>query len=157
KMATQDLYESQSRTWIDEWQLGSILVNAYVEMGRQEAEAWQMVNAVRLMTTYQNWYARSEGQSNRQILETWLADGDVQHYLNVNRYKDVLWFNQEAFESFLWYMVVVTLLANHGDPTRTATDQLEEVLGAYQTALELLQAEQASEYQVERLITAAGD
>jgi len=40
----------------------------------------------------------SEPNRAYQVLQSLLRDNEVQRFLQVNRYQDVLWFNGEAFE-----------------------------------------------------------
>ena len=40
-----------------------------------------------------------------QILSSILSDSDALNYLGVNRYQDVLWFNKEAFEDLMWWLI----------------------------------------------------
>jgi len=146
----------QTLSWMDEWQLGRSLSNLYQDMGLSEALAWRTVNLVRILVEQQHWYDTLGSKALRQILETWLSDDRIQTYLGINRFKDVLWFNQEALEEFAWWMSLVAALDIAGQPRMTNTQMIERILGAYEISQELLAAEEGSGYQVQKLLDAAG-
>jgi hypothetical protein len=100
----------------------------------------------------------------------------------VNRHQGVLWFNREAFRSLVWWMFaasVVEILAESdqrpatGDQEDTgrqspvASSQspvanssligenaASQIAACYQRVLRIHQAEEASDYQVEKLLEA---
>jgi glycosidase len=145
--------DAQSRSWIDEWQLGKVIVNALHGVGLDDNAASQALTLVKLLTTHQHWYAQAPDTtqpSARQVLQTLLADPDVQQYLRINRYREVLWFNQERFEELLdWLMLLAHL--DHGMPDPRALKGDAAVIAA------LRQAEAQSGYQVEKLLAAVQD
>ena len=50
----------------------------------------------------------------------------------VNRYEDVLWFNKERFESFVWWMTVLAVLpALPAGPRANASLLVERLLLVY--------------------------
>jgi hypothetical protein len=73
--------------------------------------------------------------------------------LGVNRYRGVLWFNQQCYEQLLWWLL--TTAAIEISTGREA--ELASTLAQAEGLLELLQrAEQASGYRVDHLLAAAG-
>ena len=86
------------------------------------------------------------------LLETWLADEEVQRYLKVNRYEDVLWFDKGRFESFVWWMAVLAVFQAAAGPRANATLLVERLLLVHAMAARLLEAEAKSGYQVEKLL-----
>jgi hypothetical protein len=130
------------------------VVETLLALKVEEVEAWRAVDVVRLLTGQQSWYLRSGDQSLDIILEEWLADSTVRRFLGVNRYKDVLWFNKESLEEFIWWMTLVNMLVTSGGTGKTSTRFVEQVLGAYEIAQQILRAEKNSGYQVSKLIKA---
>jgi glycosidase len=155
RVAGETHWVGQSRTWIDEWLLGRILVGALQQFGLDETAARQGVTVVKLLTTHQRWFEIEAVEKVRayQILESLLRDGDVQHFLQVNRYRDILWFNKEAYERLLWWLVVLAVIAA-GD-TRPPAEALKQLLERYRVVQVLERAGQESECQVEKLLAAA--
>jgi len=156
KILTEVDYEGQSRSWIDEWLLGKIITGVLRDLGLDDVRAWHTVTVVKLLTTHQRWFETqvSEKTPAYQTLESWLRDSEVQGFLQVNRYQDVLWFNQEAFEQLLWWMLLVATIVLHAEPDRSTTEMTEEIVQCYDIIQQLRQAEQQSEYQVEKLLAA---
>jgi len=75
----------------------------------------------------------------------------------VNRFREVLWFNQEAFDQLLWWLMLLATI----DGTSQLLAQANEVAGRLTDesgVIHALQrAGQESDYQVERLLAAVKD
>ncbi len=130
----------RSRTWIDEWLLGRSIAGALQDLGVTESNAWQAVTIVKLLTAHQAWF--KSGVDAQIVLEALLQDAEVEEFLQVNRYQDVLWFNQEAFEQLMWWLYVIGVVQ--------ATDG-QQVLDAFDVIDRLLKAEAQSGYQLDVL------
>lgn len=149
-------FEQQSRSWIDEWQLGRIIAGTLQELGVAESVAWQAVLVIKVLTSHQRWFAVAKAKEKRayHILQTLLQDGEVRQLLQVNRYKDVLWFNKEAFERMLWWLFLVAVIASTADPQRPIADVVGDISEYHDLIHALHQAEEKSGYQVEKLLWA---
>jgi len=147
-------FEGQSRSWIDEWLLGKIIAGALRDLGLDDEAAWWLVATLKLLTTHQSWFqARTPGkQEAYRVLETWLRDSEVQSFIQVNRYQDVLWFNKEAFEQLLWWMLIPAVVTLSADASRPATEVAGGITDCYQIIQQLLRAGLDSEYQLEKLL-----
>jgi hypothetical protein len=154
RLSGETAYERQSVSWYDEWQLGQRLVESAKQLGVDHADALRLPVTLRLVLSQQRWYEETAGLPARRIVEFWLADPDLQRYLGVNRYKDVLWYNQEAFEDFLWWMVAVSLLQASARPERSAALLVERLIGSYEIASTLLEASTRSGFRVNGLLDA---
>jgi glycosidase len=146
---------SQTLSWMDEWQLNRLLSEAYRSLGVSEPESWKMVATARLLIAQEQWYRRLGVLPLDQILQAWLADAEIQQYLGVNRFQDVLWFNRESLEQFVWWMAAITTVHTSSQPRTTSTKLVESVLGSYEIAQMILAAEKKSAYQVQKLLKAA--
>ena len=145
-------FEQVSRSWIDEWLLGKIIAGALQDLGLDEGAAWYAVEMIKVLTSHQRWFQiRSPvEQQVHGVLESWMKDDDVQRILQVNRYQGVLWFNKEAFERLLWWMLLLAAVAMDVEPLGP---QAEEELGmAYDVVGVLQEAARESGYQVEALL-----
>jgi hypothetical protein len=147
-------YEHQSRSWIDEWLLNKIIAAALLDLGLDEAATWQAVTLVKLLTTHQRWYVFQSPPKRRaySVLESWLQDADVQQYLQVNRYQNVLWYNKEAFEQLAWWMLWLAVTRIAAGPGGLTGEAVEEMLVSYDVVEQLLDAGRQSQYQVEKLL-----
>jgi hypothetical protein len=151
-------FEARSRSWVDQWQLGGIIAETLQDLGVEPSAAWQAVGVVKLLTTHQR-SLMSSVPGERQvsaILQSLLEDGEVQQFLQVNRYDDVLWFNHEAFDQLLGWLLLVAMVKTSADPLRPATEVVESFLEYYTIVQKLHVAEQKSGYQVEKLLATEG-
>jgi hypothetical protein len=159
----------QSRTWIDEWLLGKIIAGALKDMGIEEDAAWRSVGLIKSLTSHQDWFSciESGAKNGYQTLKSWLQDVEVQRYIQVHRYKGVLWFNKEAFEELLWWMFAVGVI----DLVLEAQDVWDEsevgelvlnesaiksIISCFDQIKKLERAKRESDYQLEKLLDAAG-
>ncbi len=167
KVVDAEKWAEVSRTWIDEWLLGKVIANALHDMGLSEEAAWRAVTTIKLMLSARAWLAvpaeaekaeeAAEVSPAYRALNAALREREVQAYLAVNRYQGVLWFNKEAFEQLLTWLVMLAMVelgAEYADDE----DALAEALAAVYALVErLLKAEQASDYQLAKLLEAARD
>ncbi len=149
----------QARTWVDEWLLNKMAVRSLVDMGLQEASAWQIVGVSNLLITHQDWYKSAQDGNGAigaySVLRELLEDPEVQRFLRINRFKGILWFNQEAFDRLLWWMLLVAVVQILSGMQRGKEQEAaQQISDCYQLISQLQQAEQVSEYQVEKLIEA---
>jgi hypothetical protein len=144
----------QSRTWIDEWRLAKIISDVLKEMGQDEVKAWETVTLIKLLTTHQRWF-EVEPSDQKQvyvILELLFKDVEVQQFLKVNQYNDIWWFNKEAFEELLWWLMMVAALLIGSDPLHPVNAVIAELEKCYSIIQTWQEAEEKSEYQVEKLL-----
>ncbi len=136
-----------SHGWIDEWLLGKLIAGALEEWGLEAEAARRAVALIKLLIGYQRWFEATDDPHD--VLYTMLREREVQAYLGVNRYEDVLWFNQEAFEQWArWIMLLSTV-----DLATDAGDDFADVFVArYTLVRHWLKAEAASGYQIAKLL-----
>ncbi len=154
KLTGTEDFQSASLSWIEEWQLARILKETYQSMDIEEGKAARLVDVVRMLVAQQNWYTELGKKPLRQVLQSWLSNDTVQRFVGVNRYKDVLWFNQEAFDEFAWWMAAVSLFEAAGRQKTTAGQLVEQTLDVHEIVQSLLEAEEQSDYKVEKLLEA---
>jgi len=147
-----------SRSWIDEWKLGTYLANALQGLGLNEDDSWLAVGIIRFLINHQSWYTgyQKEGLSVYQLLESWFRDTDIQKFLVINRHQGILYFNKEAFGDLLWWMFLIALIEALSQPQQHPQGKEIEmqIARCYELIQKLKQAEENSEYQVEKLFAA---
>ncbi len=151
KLVSAEDHANQTLSWLDEWQFTRILRENSRAMGLSDEQANRSLLSLRLLITHQGWYEKVGSQSIVKILEGWLSDLDIQRYLGINRYKDTLWFNQESFENFAWWMSTLALFKTAETPP-TASEFAEHLIGSHEITKRLLEAEKKSGFQVARLL-----
>jgi hypothetical protein len=168
--------EEVSRSWVDEWLLGKILANTFSISGFDENEAWRKVNLVKILIGHQNWDKTAHQKKDRTylILQSWLRDREVQTFVGINRYQGVLWFNKESFDDLLWWMFAVAAAEIISPAVAKASVQKEEpevsetgrldpasdredgvvsrLTACFEMIQKLQEAEDKSDYQVEKLL-----
>ena len=159
KVVTEEDYAAQSRSWLDEWLLGKLIAGTLQDMGLDRDAAWWAVGVVKILVSHQRWYEVDVPKAKRAypVLTTWLKDGEVQRFVQVNRYGGVLWFNQQAFEQLLSWMMTLAAIEISADPNLTPEEVAEGVVSCYDVVKKLQKAEAASDYQVVKLIEAVQD
>jgi hypothetical protein len=147
----------QSRSWMGEWLLSKLVAGALQDLGLDAGTAWWAVGTVGILISHQRWYdleAKGTDQAY-QVLVSWLRDSEVQQFLRVNRHQEVLWFNHEAFEELLHWMLTIAVIAIGSDGDQPPEAIAENIVACFDVVSTLQQAEKASEYQVAKLLEAA--
>jgi len=163
-----------ARAWMDEWLLGKIIANAFREIVAADREvatsdapavdtvidADYAVTLIKQLLDYRSWVAtdtETATLSAYPLLYRALQVHEVQVYLGINRYQGILWFNQEAFEQWLWWLMTVytidTLLEHPADFAQAA----DQIVMFYGVVTQLLEAQAVSDFQVAKLLQAARD
>jgi hypothetical protein len=167
--------EEVSRSWVDEWLLGKILANTFAANGFDENEAWRHVGLVKILIGHQNWHKTTHQKKDRSflILQSWLRDREIQNYIGINRHQGVLWFNKESFEDLLWWMFAAAAVdiaseplvedspkENEDEPeadSEKAKQAGSELAACFEIIKKLQEAEDKSDYQIDKLLESAKD
>jgi glycosidase len=155
KTVNQKEFAGQSPTWIDEWRFGKTILSALRDSGLEEATVWNSLTVIKWLTGHQRWFeAKPSNQKQAYaVLESLLKDSEVQQFLKVNQYNDIWWFNKEAFEEMLWWLLMVAALTIGSDPLRPVNAVVAELEKCYAMIQTWHKAEEKSEYQVEKLLS----
>jgi len=147
----------RSRSWLDEWLLGRIVTNALHDFGLDDGASSWAISLIKPLITHQRWFAgQISGEPHPfRILRSWLGDEDVQQVLQVNRYRDMLWFNKEAFDQLLHWMLAIATIDVLAAPGSSADETAQKMLSCASVVRRLQQAGEDSEYQVAKLLEAA--
>ncbi len=141
-----------TRSWIDEWQLGKSLHETALGLGLDVPTADRVVARLKLLCATQDTFSQCGKQPLAEMVLSWLADGEVRTFLGVNRYKDILWFNREAFEEWVGWVELLSAFDSLADPNASASLFVERLLICQEMRKKLLKASRASGYQVEKLL-----
>jgi glycosidase len=155
KLMNDTKFPTQSRAWLDEWLLGRLLAQVFTELGLDEEAARGAIAVLRILTTHQRWFELEAPEKVRayKLLETLLRDADGQHFLQVNRYQDVLWLSKEAFDRLLDWLLLVALIDSAAQPRSKRKGASDHLPTDIRTLQKLRAAGEEAEYQVERLLT----
>jgi glycosidase len=148
----------RSQTWFDEWLFGRILSSSMMDLGMSESNTWNSVNLIRILIRHQSWHLKETPKTRRAyyILERLLKDEFIQGLLQVNRYQGILWFNKEAFENLLAWLMRIAVVDEMANSGLGDEEIYERIANHFRIIRKLQNAESGSDYQVEKLLEAAG-
>jgi glycosidase len=145
-------YAEISRSWLDEWGISRICQQKFEELGLDYDQAKSGVTILKVLVDQQNWVNDVEQATPYTLLSQWLSKESIRSFLQINRYRDKLWFNKEAFESMMWWMMTIGLIQLVSDPEKSLTNTIENLFDSWELVEAILAAETASEFQLEKLL-----
>ena len=156
KVVADEGFEEQSRAWLDEWRLGRLITQTLEALGVESGAARRAMAAVRVFVAHQASFDITLDPSHQayQVLAAWLKDHDIQQLLQVHRFQNALWFNQEAFERLVWGMLLRTAIGLTAQPGRPPEKIARALATRYRIVEQMRRAEAQSGYQVEKLLAA---
>ncbi|MBL7202164.1 MAG: alpha-amylase [Anaerolineae bacterium] len=157
EVAGDEGFAGRSLSWMEEWLLSKLVAASFQDLGMDEGAAWWAVGTVKILIAHCGWWdldGAGEGQAS-QVLMSWLRDSGVQGYLQVNRHRGVLWFNHEAFEELTSWMLLLAAVEISAQPELAPEKVARRLDACYKVIAALQRAEEASEYQVAKLVEAA--
>jgi glycosidase len=152
KIADPEEYASRSRSWLDEWMFGKIIEQTLIKLELDEDQAHEGLLAVKAMISQQTWASNS--QKAHKILASWLRDEDIQRLLGVNRYQGILWFNKEAYERLLRWMLAIAIVTTLADEKLSQKGKEKAIRAQVKIIHKMEKASLVSEYQIEKLVQA---
>lgn len=139
-----------SRSWIDEWFLGRFIIQTLTDLGLNREAASREVIIIKLLTSYQDWC--KDYMNTYNLFSNLLRDNEVRDFLQINRHMDILWFNKEAFEGLIFWMILVAAVKTGCDTSMTQSNR-EAIMRKAMLLMEpLYEALENSQYQVEKLL-----
>jgi glycosidase len=141
-----------SRSLIEEWNLTNYLESILMDCGLSMGDAQKAVQAVKIIISNQDWAVDIIHQRPHNILENWLSDNYVRSYIGINRYKDVLWFNKESFDSMVWHMFAVCWCLSATDTEKSITSHIQDMILTFENIKKIIKAELKSEFQLTKLM-----
>ena len=150
--------EEMARERFAEWHLRSALVDLVMALGRSEDDGQRAALAVDLMIETVGWRSKAKGlEGLGPALTELVGNENGQQYLRVNRHADVLWFNREAFEELLRWMLLAWVSDGIVEDSEGAPANLAATAAVWET---LVAAAEGSGFQVAgfiKILIAADD
>lgn len=146
-----------------EWQLIETLrpVLMQIQPDGSLPDYWSQL--VQITLAHHNWWRYGIGEPQETtaltIVESLLADPNVENFLRIHSHNGITWFNQEAFDLLIDWLLVIgawhELTAAVAAGTRISWKRvLKETSGMARVYREWRRAEKASRYRVDRLLEA---
>ncbi|MSQ15580.1 MAG: alpha-amylase [Dehalococcoidia bacterium] len=155
KIVNQDDFQQQSRSWIDEWLFRKVIEDALRGLGLNEEESSKAIALIKLLTAHQDWtgYLATDAMPAYTVVDSLLKDDEVQEFLQVNRYQDVLWYGKESFEQLIWWLFTIDIVKASSEKTRPQNDTRQHITESYRLVQKLHSASLDSGYRVKELLT----
>jgi glycosidase len=142
-----------SRSLIDEWLLGKIIIQALTASDIPPQEAYEAGQLLKILVAHQYWYLDAPKKKKAvSLLSSWLEDPEIQNYLRFNRYEGVLWFNKEAFDKLTRSLLTVSLINIQVEPELSDKKKTKRSKRCYKIIHTMRKASEISGYQVGKLI-----
>jgi hypothetical protein len=152
RVISEKNYEMKGRSLFDEWRLSKYIRNTLRELTVSEDEKKQDVGSIiKLMISHQNW-STSVAYSERNyhaIFQSFFRDPEIQVYLKVNRYHNLLWFSAEDFSNFIRWIWLTAVIDRITRIKLNTEVELQELLDYYQRIKELAKI---SKFQVNKFL-----
>lgn len=143
-------------SWIKEWRLKKYLENVLLQSHCEESEIQNKLLALDIGVLQQNWYEKYKPGSLQATLQAWLSEPEIQYFLKINRYNEILWFNQEAFLDLIWLLSIIPIIKIASKEETGASNLVETALHLFDFMSVLIKLEKESNCQVEKLIALSG-
>ncbi len=156
KMTDSTEYEFISRSWIDEWGITRIIEWTLEELTEEQQNVSEAVVLVKILTSHQNWFRLPQKGKYQaaQIMRDLMTDLEVQSFIQTNRYQNILWVNQEAFENLIRWLFIISIINSVSAPKKSEEQLTEELISRFDIINSWLRAANSSNYQVEKLFDA---
>jgi hypothetical protein len=153
-MAGSTDFSQRSWSLIDEWKLDKVIGSGLGDLGLEEETIRKSVALIKILTHHQRWFTTGPSDQTKAygILESLLKEGEVQQFLQVNQYNDIWWFNKEAFEELLWWLMLISAIEIGSNPLRPVNEMMRDLEECWSMIQTLQEAEERSGYQVEKLL-----
>ncbi len=152
RVTSEENYEVQSRSWFDEWRLSKYIKNTLRELSINEEEKTMEVGSIiKLIVSLHNWSNSMEYREKNfyAIFQSFFGDPEIQLYLKVNRYHNLLWYSAEEFNNFtrwIWLTAIIDRIAKSND---RLSNEIEELLVYFRKITEIAKT---SKYQVNKFL-----
>ena len=105
-------FEQISVSWIDEWKFGKTILNSLVESQETPARGEDASALIKILILNREILIipAESTQTLHQRFARLFSDPDAQNFLGVNRYKNILWFNKDAYDQFLKWLNFISFV-----------------------------------------------
>jgi len=155
KVVRRKDYQELSGEWLEEWLLVRRLAAALEGMGYSPENVWQGTELVKILLRYPLAEECIE-KKPVELVESWFSDHQLQTWLQVNRFQDVLWFNKEAFEEWLWWALAMSTFTICSDKRFSPEEVPKQFMSVARKLEKVRKAVKGSDYQVDKLLSLLG-
>lgn len=142
-------FELLSRSWIDEWRLSKFIDYELKSLRTKTDSPISSKLLVSILISHQHLMI-NKTFSYYNIITNLLNDPEVSTFLMINRYRDELYFNKEAFQILLKFLVYTNMLIRVSSGFEDKLHQLQEIKKLYS---DIIKISEKCNYKVETLLS----
>lgn len=142
----------QSQSWYHEFHFSNVLLEYLNQIGIPESKKPLILRTMPLIIGMTGWYRDYTLLGKSQWIKNNIVKQDVQQFLNINRYQDILWFNQDRFEILLEWMYILGFIEIGTKPKNSANKFVEESINLNQEINALSIIVKNSEFRIDKLL-----
>jgi len=147
-------YKLLSRSLFDEWRLSKYINNTLNDLSKDKKDKrleLEVNSILKLMIGLQDWSnSIINGKKDLySVFQLFFSDPEVQQYLKVNRYQQLLWYNAELFDNFIRWMWLIAIIELLAKPIGDANEELKKLLDYY---LMIKKVSKTTNFQVIKLL-----
>jgi hypothetical protein len=142
-----------SLSWLDEFLFYKLILRSLIAQGFDEKDADRQLQLIKCMILNPDWMEKSS-ENPVLALQSLFQTQEIQQFLNVNQYHEILYYHFESFVELLnalYTVNILNLLSNEGIKKRGIKKKLEDWYGI---VVNMINHAQDSESRVEDTITA---
>jgi hypothetical protein len=133
---------------VDDWLLGKLIRQAFAGLSVAQDQLNDRLVLLKTLLRQDNWLFDPQADL-KEAVQSWFGNAQLQSWLKVHRFNGILWFNQEAMEEWLWWVLV---LSAHHILVKSKQDIPKQVVILHNGVQKLKNVVIESGYQVEKLI-----
>jgi glycosidase len=145
---------AESVSLMNEWFLDRRLGRLFAASGMTEHLAERAVRLVKILIANESWFLAESENTPGERLRKFFTDADIGMYLGENRYENVLWFNREAYRSFVSWLFLVAMAESAVRTEREPAEAAADISRVIENVRIWLEPLDASGYRVDRLLEA---
>ncbi len=142
-----------SLKWIDDWKLELPFCEKLRSIQNSEIDASQAMKLLQVVILNQNWYVEYRQKKIEDLLRSWFGNPQVQEFLRINRFENILWYDHQSFQEFLWWLELMPILQESATSDASLASIGETVLGVQKLIVQIEALDEVSECQVEKLLS----
>ncbi len=152
-LSTEKNADLQTQSWFSEWRFSNIIHELGQQYGFSSKQQHDLADLVYVLLGLKDWFNDYKTLGYENWLRKLVSKQEIQSYLIINRFQGTVWFNKERFENLAFWLFLIETVMIAADPKESATAFVEEVITLNHLSQKLLDAIQASEFQLEKLLT----
>ena len=152
RFESDDNYKLLSRSLFDEWRLSKYINKTLNDLRKDKKdERVEVDSIIKLMIGLQDWsnLVINGKKDLYSAFQLFFSDPEVQQYLKVNRYQQLLWYNAELFDNFIKWMWTIAIIELFVKSKDDVNEELKKLLDYY---LIIKKVSKTTNFQVARLL-----